>query len=160
MARLRLGQFQPSPILLRPVVASLSPAVKRLLGRTVWTTGSRTVASVTSATPADVNAALAVTFTVPQSGEVLVCLTAYTWVGWNTVESKWCLRDGSTTVPGTIQRVSNNIQATRVSYRAWVDGLTPGEKLTWKWGAVGDGTDAAILAVGPDDGPAIMEVWG
>lgn len=114
--------------------------------------------STSSATLTDVDATnLAVTFTVPASGKVLVRLSGFVTGGATTTYS-WGLREGSTTVAE--QQVCYNQQQAvlRLSSQLLVTGLTPGASLTYKWAhRLAFGANACHISVN-DTSHGVMEV--
>jgi len=138
-------------------VSSGSP----LLASTSYAPGSNTNLTTSSTSVVDVDATnLVLTFTVPASGAVLLRLTGNHTSGNYPF---WCVRNGTTTVSGSISGLSNGAYYDRKTHTAKITGLTPGASLTWKWAwkstsgiiqlSVGSaGTDAQY-------GPAVMEVW-
>ena len=125
--------------------------------------------STTSTTAVDIDETnLAVTFTVPASGAVLVSLNALfrqsseTWLGG------WSLREGSSEVTGayavmegwTTAPAGVNRSNKRMTYRRRFTGLTPGASLTWKWAAkTSGGTSTTTYGLSGGGQPAVMEVW-
>ncbi|HSX06738.1 MAG TPA: glycosyl hydrolase family 28-related protein [Candidatus Saccharimonadia bacterium] len=114
---------------------------------------------------------LAITFTAPASGQVLVRLTGLVSRSGTspTLDVFWNLRDTNGNISGTGGRIFTNtglyIPAT---LSQTVSSLTPGQSYTWKWGhrASAAGADwTADLRVGGDPtttsgyAPATMEVW-
>lgn len=105
-------------------------------------------------TPTDLDAThLSATFTVPASGNVIAVLSGLVFPVI-TGNVNWCLRSGSSIVPGSdvqIVRVQEGGSVPfdyRATYRELLTGLTPGS-VTWKWAAYGAGT---MLAGGAADG--------
>lgn len=138
-----------------------------LIGLKSYNPGTAADISTTSATFADVDATnLAVAFTVPPSGQVLVRLTGYAYVT-NSSAIAWNLREGSADVAGTsFEVVFSGLNPSQVNLRCSsavvVSGLTPGAAKTYKWGhARTSGTGAAHTYYGGASipGPAVMEVW-
>lgn len=115
------------------------------------------IASTTSTTLVDVSATnLAVTFTVPPSGRVMVFLNALADSSASVVY--WGLREDSSIVASTqswaLYQAANS---ERMGYSEIVTGLTAGATKTWKWAhCVNSGT--AQLYCGPTYGSAIMEI--
>lgn len=108
---------------------------------------------------ADVDAALAVTFITPPSGNVIVHLTGAGSTAGGTGNSWWSVREATT-----------NVATAKVSYLLSVPiymtvpfkitGLTAGTSHTYKWGAKTDlGSDAWQIAGGPTVGQLVMEVF-
>lgn len=135
-----------------------------LLAFLKYSPASNSSKTINSSTAADVDATnLAITFTVPEDGAVIVVLSGVT-IPANS-DLLWLLRDESGTIANTEQYVSftQNGNYTRVVYRERITGLTPGAELTWKWGhRRGGGSGAPGITVGTSAAgaiPAIMEVW-
>lgn len=116
--------------------------------------------STTSATLVDIDATnLAVTFTVPTSGKVLVTLNAWS-TGGNTSTYQWGLRNGTTPVVGADHGINYNTPNTPIRQTAlmYITGLTPGASLTWKWAhRLSFGSTAAGVSVSSNN-PALMIV--
>jgi hypothetical protein len=111
--------------------------------------------STTSSSLVDVDATnLAVTFTAPASGKVIVRLQAYVYMA-AAANMFWNLREGSSDV-GVSARVQSATAAIRVTADLVVSGLTPGASKTYKWAWRVDGSTGNLF-VGPDS-PGIMEV--
>lgn len=125
--------------------------------------------NTSSATGADVDAAnLAVTFTPPPSGKVLTVLTALSQVTGASGTAgpiAWGIRQSTTDLfYDTVQmELSTSADYARFSLRRVYSGLTPGTPVTWKWAwklINTTGSPNARIHTGPNDGPAVMEVWG
>lgn len=84
---------------------------------------------------ADVDATnLAVAFTVPASGKVLVTLSGLV-IMQPTNELQWLLREGSSDISGALAMVGGGVDANlRATVSFYVTGLTPGASKTYKWG--------------------------
>lgn len=136
-----------------------------LLAITRYRPSANTVLATTSATPADVSTAnLAVTFTAPASGQVLVDLNAAAdFTAATATAYMWCLRNSSGLIAGTDNvalRGSSSRNTIRVHMPIFVTGLTSGSSYTWTWAHKLDVNDAgatARLLVGNTVGTAI---WG
>lgn len=130
--------------------------------------------SYTSGTagPTDVDATnLAITFTVPTSGIVVVILEALTRVSNTSTQAMWSLRSGTTNIVGsnrTVLSQAGSTESFRIRTAIRVAGLTPGASLTYKWAYRSStatsniycGTEASDEFAGSFDyGPATMEVW-
>lgn len=115
---------------------------------------------------------LAITFTAPASGKVLVELSGYTVIPLDQTSSAWALREGSSRISyGVSVLTSGSLPGAISAYTTaefYISGLTPASVHTYKWahkssnitggrktqlvyGHTG-GTDAGVLA------PAIMKV--
>jgi hypothetical protein len=117
--------------------------------------------TMTSATVADVDATnLAVTFVAPESGSVMVTLTALSGCSPAAINLAWCLRDGSSTVTGTLGYVRSSSSLTSTTtYSVPVTGLTPGTSYTYKWGhKVDPAGSSGLTYAGGVAGPAVMKV--
>jgi hypothetical protein len=123
---------------------------------------SLTATATSSTTHADVDATnLAVSFTVPPSGSVLVSLCAVAQVGVGTTLA-WSLREASAdVVTGEViySGTGTNINVV-ITRRFVVTGLVAGAAKTYKWGhARAFGSNGANTAYGGANGIAVMEVW-
>jgi hypothetical protein len=120
--------------------------------------------STTSTTIADVDATnLAVTFTAPASGSVMVELTGLAGQSGTTDFTRWALRSGTTTVKrNQVFGGTSGVNRTRTA-KFLVTGLTPGASYTYKWAwATSNAASQTNLYAGvlnSDDIPAIMEVF-
>lgn len=111
-----------------------------------------------SAVDSDIDATnLAVTFTVPASGSVLVVLSGMARRESSSAYLQWTVRASVTTI--AVQAVVLEYTAeSRVSARILVTGLTPGASITYKWGhKVISGVGRTKY--GGDAGSAVIEVW-
>lgn len=136
-----------------------------LIGINVYHPSTRQLYSTTSATFADVDATnMAVTFTAPASGNVLVRLSA--WCDLATASwFYWALRESTTNLgtPTVVARGSSQGFATIAFY---LTGLSAGSH-TYKWAFATDGTSGQAGRIwagngnssGQESGPATMEVW-
>jgi hypothetical protein len=101
---------------------------------------------------------LVVSFTFPASGRVLLDMTGFITSNTNIVH--WGVRDGTTLVTGSEQRVTNSLTG-RFHYSALISG-TPGAATTWKFAHWG-GASSSHLRGGPSGsggvGPSVMKVW-
>jgi len=126
-------------------------------------------ASTASGTIVDADATnLAVTFTAPASGNVLVRLTAQscpdTGANHQGAQHQWGLRESTTTIAGphTISRdVTGNgyacFVAATVAFK--ITGLTPGNSYTYKWAHLVTASGTARIGASSANGPAVMEIW-
>lgn len=128
-----------------------------LLASLSYRPGSDVQTTTTSATFVDIDATnLAVTFTVPASGAVLVRLTAIT-ASTGAFAQYWGLRSGSSDVSNSEGFVKDLAAAFRVVHAVKITGLTPAASLTWKWAQrTASGTMTTRYGT---LGPATMEVW-
>lgn len=121
--------------------------------------------NTTSATDVDADATnLAVTFTAPASGNVLITLSALCKMsaisGYYPV---WSIRSGSSTLQRRyVQALGSSISSeTTPAVKFYVTGLTPGNSYTYKWGyavsIAGTGVNTSIYCGGVA-GAAVMEV--
>jgi hypothetical protein len=130
-----------------------------LIGATVYKPASDTTANTTSATYVDADATnLAVAFTVPPSGKVLVRLTALGYNGTTGQGAYWNLREGTSDVAGSEAFLADTNLIRRVVHTALITGLTPGQAKTWKWGHRVGASGTTTLRYGTL-GAAVMEVW-
>jgi hypothetical protein len=134
----------------------------RLIAYTVNTAGNQ---SITSATLADLPTNIAVTFTAPASGKVLVRLSATaggttTGNGFQT----WGLRESTSIIAGaTGESIAvredsggGTEQLHGVTKAFYISGLTPTTSYTYKWAAASSVSGATFKA--GTNSPAIMEV--
>lgn len=138
-----------------------------LLAVTSYNPATSTTKTTTSTTGADIDATnLAVTFTVPASGEVLVRLTGIAIVSNSAAGYWWCLRDtGGNNIAGTLRTVYSVVTGmSGPSAAMYVTGLTPSASVTYRWGH-GVSANSGSLRYGDDGttgghyGQAVMEVW-
>jgi hypothetical protein len=155
----------PSGRQIGPFITGSASASSDLLSVTSYNPGTNTTTSTTSTAGVDVDATnLAVTFTVPASGKVLVRLTAVAYQSVNGAAYWWCLRTtGGANVAGTRGYAATNDAPTRTSLSIYITGLTPGASQTYRWGH-GVGSDTGNIRYGDDAGngpfgPAVIEVW-
>lgn len=135
-----------------------------LIGLTTYNPGSATGTATTSTSYTDVDATnLAVAFTVPPSGAVLLRLTARALIGTANNELSWNIREASSDLSGTNGSVVYSGLTTfsaRCTHAAKVSGLTAGASKTYKWGhARTFGSGTVETHYGLTDGQAVMEVW-
>jgi hypothetical protein len=130
-----------------------------LLAVVAYRAGSDATKDVTSTSFADFDATnLAVTFTAPASGKVLVRLSS-TMDNNGADNSYWALREGTTTIGSQLMSFSSAI-AVGATAAIYVTGLTPGNSYTYKWaGKRSGGGTSTRLYNGPTWGPSTMEVW-
>lgn len=121
--------------------------------------------SVTSTTGADYNAALAVTFTAPATGKVLVDLDGTHLAAADNTRVHWLLRSAGSNVAGAIVTLTAGTAARRDHATVLVSGLTPGATVALSWAAaVGAGATSTLRAGGGDTpgatvgGQAVMVV--
>lgn len=144
-------------------ITSAAQVLPSLLAITSLNPATEGATNSTVATYADVHADAFVTFTVPDSGAVVIGMTAATATG-PTTSLNINLREGATDLAGTAARVWRGSNATaspqsRWTHRVHLTGLTPGTVKTYKMGlARGDGTGTATVEWGGIWGPLIMEV--
>lgn len=103
---------------------------------------------------ADVDATnLAVAFTFPPSGQVVVKMSAYGYASGGALY--WNLRSATGDVTDTFQQILFNVEL-RGTYSCLVTGSGT---VTYKWGQRKSGGAAETRMGGADSGQAIMEVW-
>lgn len=125
---------------------------------------SQTVLSTTSTSLVDVDATnLAITFTAPSSGKVLVRLSGYGDVNGAAGEGWWGLREGTTNLQTCrMMRVANAENYLTANF--YLTGLSAGSH-TYKWSyGVGAAGQTTRIIVGPgsaitDFPGGLMEVW-
>jgi hypothetical protein len=112
--------------------------------------------AVTSASLADLDVTnLAITFTAPASGKVLVRLSAFIYMTTG-VRMDWGLREGSSQV-GDIKAITLNNAQLSSSVAFLITGISAGSH-TYKWAAkVASGTH--YVYADATEGQAVMEVW-
>lgn len=112
--------------------------------------------SATSTSPVDIDSSLAVPFTVPASGSVVVVMTATADAG-GTATYRWTLTAAGTEIAVGNPRmmVAGTVGTFAHSYRRVFTGLTPGASLTWHWAHMV--TSGTATFVGQET--ATMEVW-
>ncbi|MGI8685131.1 MAG: hypothetical protein ACR2MO_08615 [Acidimicrobiales bacterium] len=139
-----------------------------ILARTYYDPAALASPSTVSATLVDVDAAnLAVTFTPPPSGVVLVELNALASVtgGISDTYLGWGLRVGAAEVARSHARVLGPLAAqTRMPYLVKFTGLVPAVAVTWKWAHRREaGTGTVFHLTGGEAstsvGPAVMTVY-
>lgn len=120
--------------------------------------------TTSSTTPVDADGTnLAITFTAPASGEVIVRLSGQAVTNNSAGQGWWCLRSGSSLVGNPVYVVSGTSQSGHV-IDFLVTGLTAGGSYTYKWGYfVGNASHTnTIYAGGPAStsgvGAAVMTV--
>lgn len=133
-----------------------------LLAVTAYRPGSEQNKTTTSTSFVDADATnLAVTFTAPSSGKVLVRLSSRAGMSVTTSFGGWGLREGSTVVADQQVMFTGNTQ--RYAATFYVTGLTPGNSYTYKWAFVSGHTTAThTITMGGGltaAGQALMEVW-
>ena len=128
-----------------------------LLGLTAYAPGSNTtIGSTSSGTDADVDATnLAVAFTAPASGKVLVHLSTLMNDGGGT--SYWTVRESTTTLATDYISQATNA-ARRVMATFYLTGISAGSH-TYKWGFYQSVSGTQLVYGGPTFGKAIIEVW-
>lgn len=117
------------------------------------------VATTTSTTSADADATnLAVTFTAPASGKVLVRFTALERnVSSTTAIDYWQVREGTTVLADSWVN-EGLIQARVRSVAFYLSGISAGSH-TYKWGHRRAVAGTATMYGGPTFGELVMEVW-
>lgn len=115
-----------------------------------------TVLTGTASAITDVDATnLAVTFTVPASGKVLVELECLGSVS-TTTTMHWGLRESTTTIK-ECQTLNGNLNNIRVKASFVITGLTPAASKTYKW-SYRTVTGTLAMYAGPTFGVATMKV--
>lgn len=142
-----------------------SGAAAELLASVSYAPGSNTdTASTGSLAPVD-STNLAITFTVPASGTVLVKLSALAYANAASSGLGWALLNTSNTlIAGTRRYVTGSQAAILCGYVVKVTGLTPGASVTYRWGAITIAGSGGSTSYGNPNttgtyGPAVMEVW-
>lgn len=141
------------------LAAGLAPRIPgSIIARTIYSTSDK---NDVTGTLADFDATnLAVTFTVPPSGNVVVRLNGA--VGSTASSAIWGLRE-STTQVGSLQFMAQSTAGIiRVQALVTVTGLTPGDSKTYKWAGKNSGAGTTSIYTGGNggvDGEASMEVY-
>lgn len=133
-----------------------------LIGQTEYDPAGDTAIATTSLTLVDVAAAdLAVSFVVPESGAVIVRLTAAGSVGTAGHRLQWGLRAGAADVADSAMMVTSISTGVLGCSRAKrFTGLVAGTALTWKWAHCNSSAVATVTTYcGNLFGPALMEVY-
>lgn len=144
-------------------IAALTPAEAgvpgTILALLAYAPGSETTYTTTDTTVADLDATnLAIAFTAPDSGNVIVRLSAMVEAAAAN-RCFWALREGSSTIATQfVWRAANSTPYARITAEIPITGLTPGSSHTYKWAAKSNTTDDVFTIGGTDNGPFIMEV--
>lgn len=123
--------------------------------------GTQATYSTASTTLVDMDATnLAVTFTAPASGNVIVALNGFAGADTAAKYTAWGLRSAGATVANSEANIIGGTANTyaRGAHRAYVTGLTPGNSYTYTWAFKVTGGTGYTFAGGAQ-GPALMEVW-
>jgi hypothetical protein len=136
----------------------------QIIGSTRYAPATQAIMAVVGNVPADADATnLAVTFTVPPSGVVIVMLDSFQWAQGDHMHMG--LREGTALVPGSGKRTLHNTLLMPGAYSHRFPGLTPGEVKTWKWAIWCAASTTAGVRVYADAGnlptdfgPAYMQV--
>lgn len=114
--------------------------------------------STSSTTSSDVDATnLAIAFTAPASGKVLVRLGGVGATSGSNASMYWQLREGTTVVKDSFATSATGAPFTTVPFL--ITGLTPFSAHTYKWGFRVNGAVTGSIYAGAADAPAHMEVW-
>jgi len=131
-----------------------------MLGAVAYAPVSDTsIATINSATLTDFDAVnLAVTFTAPASGNVLVILTGLTANDTGAARLNWGIREGGSTVGNPIDLwPTSNAAGLTFTAQFYISGVSAGSH-TYKW-AGSAAANSIILYGGPTFGKATMTVW-
>ena len=111
----------------------------------------------TSSSLVDLDATnLSVTFTVPESGNVLVVLNGVLQKVTSGL-TRWGVREGSSFVAQGLVS-SGTLSDIRCTLSLYITGLVAGSQHTYKWGfATSAGTTYVVGGTG--HGPAVMQIW-
>ena len=107
--------------------------------------------------PTAVHADLAVTFTVPASGNVEVSFCAAALGSSGAAWLKWSLLAGTTPVTGSQKIVTDSSGAPMMTVIVVMTGLTPGDSHTWTWAHSATGGSCATR-YGGINGAAVIKV--
>lgn len=133
-----------------------------LLAAVQYGPASSTNYDTSSTIYSDVDATnLAVTFTAPASGVVIVYLEGLVKTSNGAYAQQWNLRDASGDITGTRMWITRDTAPHRVRASVAVPGLTPGNEYTWKWGyRINNASGTATISIdqGSNFGWASMEV--
>lgn len=128
-----------------------------IIALTAYNPATITTLTTTSQTSVDVDATnLAVTFTAPANGKVLVRLTALIQQTASSSSTDFTLREGTTTIQD--REVMASSAEEMISTVFIVTGLTSGSSHTYKWGWWTGSANTAKLFAGGVGGAATMEV--
>lgn len=132
-----------------------------IIACTAYNPGTLAAYTTTATTDGDVDATnLAVTFTAPTSGKVLVRLSGLTGINSTTYQLMWGLRESSTSLAAS--QVNGFVDANKnvfLSAPMVITGLTPGSSHTYKWSWYTTGASSTgRLYAGGIAGAAVMEV--
>jgi hypothetical protein len=130
----------------------------QVIARTHYDPGSLAAISRALTAYANVDGTnLAVTFTAPPTGNVIVDLQAMGDAGTG-YSLQWNLRSGGSDIAGTGRRVADgpSLAARHISIK--ITGLTPGASYTYTWGHASTDVQNVRTIYGGGYGPAIMEV--
>lgn len=144
--------------------AAIDNAVGRLLAVTSYNPATQTATSTTSSSLTDVDATnLAVTFTAPSTGKVLVRLSAVSLTNAVEQPAYWGLRVGAADVADSTVNAGADGGSTidqAASRAILVTGLTSGTSYTYKWAQkTSNGAYTTYTRYGGLSGGAVMEVW-
>lgn len=136
-----------------------------VLASKLYNPSTDTVYNTTSSTMVDIDATnLAVTFTAPASGAVIVTLSGLASMNATGSIYYWGLRDAAGLIPdSTLEMYYNTILPFRLTGQTKITGLTPGNSYTWKWAWMrAVGTATLNLSAGKQSatsaGPAMIRV--
>lgn len=119
------------------------------------------VASYTTTSTSDVDVDstnLAITFTAPASGAVIVRLSALCAMSAAGNVTHWTVRESTSTVEDAT-RVTEATEFVRRHVTFYIDSISAGSH-TYKWGWYRDaGSGTCNIYTGPAYGQAVMEIW-
>lgn len=144
-----------------PSSTGTGSSVSELLGVVTYNPVGLTGFSTASSTYANVDATnLAVTFTAPASGAVIVRQEALV-VPVSGGYMHWNVRSAGADVASSGVRVSGNgTMQVRGAASRRITGLTSGSSYTYTWGFARLGSGTVTMYFGAADaGPGLMEVW-
>lgn len=131
-----------------------------MLSYVEYNPGSDITLSTVSSTLVDADATnLAISFTAPDSGRVLVVLNGFARTSTSAGNVHWGVRDSSAIITGSEARMTASNSLSRWTYSKRFSGLTPGASYSWRWAHANVGGVTTDLRVGPSYGPATMQVW-
>lgn len=170
--------FATSPTLVTPLLGTPTSGVLtncdypgKLLAIKSYKPAANTTISTTSTTLTALDTTnLAVTFTVPASGNVICKLNCYADISTNAQFYTWGLLDGSAALVSGVAigpvRIADGGPHCGSMY---ISGLTPGASVTFRWAHAVTGGATGRVIIGPGVTsttwtssmfmPALMEVW-
>jgi hypothetical protein len=149
------------------LVADIEQSPFAVLAEVIYNPGTETPVSTTSTSLSDVDATnLAITFTAPLSGAVIVQLHGMALAASSSTQIAWGLREGSSDIANSSRIIAMTGSATSDLalqtgiYQFKVTGLTAGSSYTYKWAhRRRSGTGTAQTIYGGNENVAHMIVY-